>query len=196
MKKWIVQAHEGDREALGRLLDICRRYLLFLTNQELDPALGAKIAPSDIVQQTLLEAGCDFPHFQGTSEAELLGWLRGILRNNVANVRRHFQTEKRQVAREISLAESSRTELRHCILDPGESPSGQVLLRERDEQMEQAMHQLPEHYRQVLLWHTIDGLTFLQIAEKLGSTADAVRKLWGRAIEKLAQRLETPHESA
>jgi RNA polymerase sigma factor (sigma-70 family) len=70
-----------------------------------------------------------------------------------------------------------------------------ALVREQSEQLEQAMQHLPEHYRQVLRLHTTDGLTFAQTAEKLGSTADAVRKLWRRAVEELAKRLERPDES-
>jgi len=57
------------------------------------------------------------------------------------------------------------------------------------------MQQLPEHYRHVLRLHTTDGLTFEQTAEKLGSTAEVVRKLWRRAVEELAKRLEPPDES-
>jgi DNA-directed RNA polymerase specialized sigma24 family protein len=42
---------------------------------------------------------------------------------------------------------------------------------------------------------TSEGLTFAQIAEKLSGTTDAVRKLWGRAVEELAKLLDSPHES-
>jgi RNA polymerase sigma-70 factor (ECF subfamily) len=195
MATLIAQARAGSQEALGQLLDMCRRYLLLVANQELSPVLRAKVAPSDLVQETLLEAGRDFPHFQGSSEKDLLGWLRGILRNNLANVHRHFEAEKRQVGREVSLAETPLSELGQRILDQADTPSEQALARERDEQLEQAMQQLTEHYRQVLVWHTTDGLTFVQIAATLGSTPDAVRKLWVRAVEELARRLETPHES-
>lgn len=192
VEQWIGEAHEGNREALGRLLDICRHYLLLLANQELTPALWAKVAPSDIVQDTLLIAGRDFPRFQGASEEELLNWLRGILHNNVANVQRHFETEKRQVSREVPLAG-----LPPAKIPPGDedTPSGVARAREQDEQLELAMHQLPEHYRQVLFLRTTENLTFAQIAEKLGSTADAVRKLWGRAVDELAKLMESPHES-
>jgi RNA polymerase sigma-70 factor (ECF subfamily) len=194
IEQWIAQARQGNRDALGRLLDTCRRYLLLVANQELHAALHPKVAPSDIVQDTLMEAGRDFPRFQGATQEELLGWLRGILRNNVANVHRHFETDKRQVALEVPLAETPLVELRDRILDPAESPSGVALARERDEQLERAMQQLPEHYRQVLLWHATDGLTFVQIAAKLGNTADAARKQWARAVEELGKRLEMFHE--
>jgi RNA polymerase sigma-70 factor (ECF subfamily) len=113
----------------------------------------------------------------------------------VANVHRHYQAEKRHVAREMPLAQTPMEELQEGILDPEKSPSSHAIAREWNEQLEQVLHQLPEHYRQVFLWRTMEGLTFVQIAEKLGSTADAVRKLWGRAVEELAKCLETPDES-
>jgi DNA-directed RNA polymerase specialized sigma24 family protein len=57
------------------------------------------------------------------------------------------------------------------------------------------MRQLPEHYRQILLLHSTEGLTIAQIAEKLGSTTDAVRKLWGRVVDEVAKLLDSLHES-
>jgi RNA polymerase sigma-70 factor, ECF subfamily len=192
VEKWILEAQKGNREALGRLLDVCRHYLLLVANQELTPTLRAKVAPSDIVQESLIEAVRHFPRFLGSTEEELLAWLRGILRNNMAEVHRSFETEKRQVSREIPLAELPLVEI---PLDRAESPSGHAFAREQDEQLEQAMQRLPEHYRQVLILHTTKDLTFAQIAEKLSSTADAVRKLWGRAVAELGRLLESPHES-
>jgi RNA polymerase sigma-70 factor (ECF subfamily) len=196
VENWIVQAREGNQEALGRLLDTCRRYLLLVANQDLTPAIWAKVAPSDIVQETLLEAGRDFLRFRGATEEELLGWLRQMLQNNVANVYRHFNAEKRQVDREVSLEDVAADAFLHNAHHPIETPSMHAQAHEQDEQLGRAIRQLPEHYRQVLFLHTSEDLTFVQIAEKLGSTPDAVRKLWGRALEELAKLLESPHESA
>ena len=50
---------------------------------ELTADLVAKMAPSDLVQETCLQATRDFPNFEGWSEAELRGWLRKILLNNL-----------------------------------------------------------------------------------------------------------------
>jgi RNA polymerase sigma-70 factor (subfamily 1) len=142
-----------------------------------------------------MEAGRDFPRFRGKTKQELLAWLRCILRNNVTNARHQFETGKRQIAREIPLTEASSEGFQQALRDTAESPSGLVLVREQNERLEEAMEGLPEHYRQVLRMHTTDGLTFVQIADKLGGTADAVRKFWGRAVEELAKRLEPPDES-
>lgn len=193
VEKWIAEARQGDREALGRLLELCRQYLLLVAGTELTPALWAKVAPSDIVQDTLMAAGRDYPRFLGSNEEELLAWLRGILRNNVADARRQFQTEKRQAAREVPLSEVLPSEL---PLDQTESPSRQAQTHEQDEQLKRALQRLPEHYRQVLGMHLTDGLTFVQIAAMLGRSADSVRKLFGRAVEELAKHLDAPQDSA
>jgi RNA polymerase sigma-70 factor (ECF subfamily) len=189
VEKWIEDARQGDREALGRLLDMCRHYLLLVANKELTPALWAKVAPSDIVQDSLLEAGRDFPGFLGDSEEELLAWLRSILHNNVLNIRRHFETGKRQVELEVPLEQCPDDQLLKGMSSPTETPSRQAQAREQDAQLQQALRQLPEHYRQVILLRSTENLTFAQIAEKLGSTPDAVRRLWGRAVEELAKLL-------
>lgn len=193
VERWILEARQGNREALGRLLDLCRHYLLLVANKQLTPALWAKVAPSDVVQDTLLEAGRDFPAFLGDSEEELLVWVRSILHNNVLNVRRHFESAKRQANREVPLEECPDDELLERMSSPTESPSKEAQAREQDAQLQWAIRQLPEHYRQVILWHSNENLTFAQMAEKLDSTTEAVRKLWGRAVEELAKLLG-PHQ--
>ncbi len=194
VEKWIGLARAGDREALGNLLNTCRRHLLFLAQQKLSPVVSAKVAPSDIVQETLMEAGRDFLGFRGTTEQELLGWLRRILRNNVSNIHRYFGAEKRRVDREISLESCMADALLHRAVHKVETPSSHAQARERGEQMTKAVGLLPEHYRLVLFWHTVKGQSFVQMAETWGGTADAVRKRWGRAVEELTRLLDTPSE--
>lgn len=190
VEKWIVEARGGNAEALARLLQLCRPYLLGVANRELGTALQARVAPSDVVQDSLLEACRDFPRFAGSTEIDLLAWLRQILHHNLANERRwHVETAMRSVDREVPLAESPPIELRHHILDAAESPSAEAQARERDEALEQALQQLPEHYRQTLLLHTLEGLTFAQIGERFDCSAEAARKVWGRAAKELEQRL-------
>jgi len=72
-------AGAGSAEALGQALEVWRNYLLVIAGRQLDPGLHAKGGASDLVQETILEAQRDFAQFQGTSEAELLAWLRHTL---------------------------------------------------------------------------------------------------------------------
>ena len=97
-------ARGGSREALGEVLEACRGYLLLIANRELDTVLQPKGGPSDLVQETFLEAQCDFARFQGTTDEELKAWLRQVLLNNLANfIRRYRQTGKRELGREVNL---------------------------------------------------------------------------------------------
>src|SRR5262249_7844950 len=74
----LAEARAGLTEALGELLQECRNYLLLLANQKCDPDLSAKVSPSDLVQETFLEAQRDFGQFHGASEEELRAWLGRI----------------------------------------------------------------------------------------------------------------------
>src|SRR6516225_2720280 len=111
-EEWLAAARGGAPETLGQLLEACRQYLLLVANQHLAPDLQRKFGASDVAQETFLEAQRDFGAFHGRSEEELLAWLRRILLNNLANLTRGYRgTDKRQVAREVPLAEAAPGEL-------------------------------------------------------------------------------------
>src|SRR5262245_5783304 len=100
----LAAARAGSHEALGEALEACRRYLLLVAQRELAPELQAKGGASDLVQQTFLEAQRDFPRFAGTTEAELLAWLRCILLHNLGKFSRQYRgTQKRGLEREVTL---------------------------------------------------------------------------------------------
>ena len=93
-----------DADAINRH----RGYLLFLARREFPERLQGKLGPSDVVQQTLLEACRDLDQFRGESSAELAGWLRQILANQVRKAVLYFGRDKRKVTRERSIEQSHR----------------------------------------------------------------------------------------
>jgi RNA polymerase sigma-70 factor, ECF subfamily len=187
----IRQARSGSNDALGRLLDGCRRYLLQIAADDLDPRLRAKGGASDIVQETFLEAQRDFSEFMGESEPELLAWLRNRLHYRVTKFARTFRgTAKREVGREVPLdGDSSRACLNPAADQP--SPSENILRDECDHALERAMERLPEEYRRVIQLRYREGQSFEQIGESLARSPNSARKLWARAIERLKRDLRT-----
>ncbi|HEY7426615.1 MAG TPA: sigma-70 family RNA polymerase sigma factor [Gemmataceae bacterium] len=194
MEQWIAEARRGSRAALGQLLAACLPYLLVAARQDLSAELRARVDAADVVQETLIEACRDFARFRGRTEKDLLAWLGQVLRNNLANEhRRHIETAMRNIHCEVPLTEAALNCLRDLARSEGDSPSAQAQARERSEALEQALRRLPEHYRQVLLLHTWEELTFAQVGERLRCSAEAARKLWGRAAEELATVLGDAH---
>lgn len=104
LERLLAAARDGAPDGLGRLLDACRGYLLLLARQELRDDLRAKGGSSDLVQETCLEAHRDFARFRGTTAAELLAWLRQLLRNNARDFTRQYAGGgKRDPLREVPL---------------------------------------------------------------------------------------------
>jgi RNA polymerase sigma-70 factor (ECF subfamily) len=72
----------------GPTLERFRAYLHLLARLQMDPRLQGKLDPSDLVQQTLLQALQALDKFRGRSDAELAVWLRQILAHQLANAAR------------------------------------------------------------------------------------------------------------
>ena len=188
---WLPAARAGSAEALGQVLESCRGYLLLIAQQELDASLQAKGGASDLVQQTFLEAQRDFSRFDGTTHAALLAWMRRLLLNNLANFRRDFHRDKRQVTREIALPFADSAACRAGDLDAGAlTPSVELMQAEQTAALERAVESLPEDYRLVIQLRYREERSFEAIAERMQRTENAVRKLWSRAIEQLQQKLD------
>src|SRR5262245_29710053 len=113
--QWVDAARLGSLEALGRLLEFYRNYLLLVANRELGHSFRSKVGPSDLVQETFLEAQRDFNRFQGRTTEELRGWLRRILLHNLETAEEYYETDMRQVCREVSLAEVPLQELSDVV---------------------------------------------------------------------------------
>src|SRR5439155_18589150 len=92
------QARAGDGAALGQLLELYQNYLLLLARLQIGRRLQSKVDAADLVQETFLEAHRHFAQFRGTTEEELVSWLRHILAANLANlVRRYLGTRRRDI---------------------------------------------------------------------------------------------------
>ncbi len=189
MADWLATARTGSADALGRLLEAYRRYLLDVANAELDTVLQAKAGASDLVQETFLEAQRIFDRFGGGAGADLRAWLRAILLNKVATFTRHYRdTAKRHLGKEVGLDAGS--DLQFHPPAPGDSPSNLVHRAEQAELVTAALERLPEQYRQIIIWRQLEGLPFEDMAARLQRSVDAVRKLWWRAIQQLQKELQ------
>jgi len=182
--------------ALGALLELYRNYLRILARSQLTPEVLPRATPSDVVQDTFLEAYRDFVQFRGDTPAEFVAWLRRILVRNIARlVEHHVIAQKRDVRKEVSLDAIARSfEQSSCRLDEVlgaavPSQSGRTESSERAALVADYLAKLPSQYRDVLVLRHLEELSFDEVAERMGRTAAATRMLWVRAIDRLRQSL-------
>jgi RNA polymerase sigma-70 factor, ECF subfamily len=192
-------AREGDQQQLGRLLTLYRNYLTILATTQLDARLRKRVSPSDVVQEAMLGATRDFSKFRGQSERELLAWLRQILINCLHHAYdTHVQAGRRDVRREVSLDDMngamnrSVTRLAGVLPDKGPSPSAPAHERERAVTIADRLARLRPDDRDVIVLRNLQGLSFEEVAERMGRKPGAVRMLWLRAIDRFRQVYEAP----
>jgi RNA polymerase sigma-70 factor (ECF subfamily) len=189
----LAQARAGDDGALGRLLERYRAYLTLLARLQIGRLIQGKADPADMVQETFLEAARHFAAFRGDSEPELAAWLRQILATCLAHlVRRYCGTQARDVRLERMLEgeldQSSRAIDRGLIAEQS-SPSQRASRREQAVLLANALDRLPADYREVIILRHLEGLTFPEVASRMGRSLDSVEKLWVRALPRLRRVL-------
>jgi RNA polymerase sigma-70 factor, ECF subfamily len=189
----LTAAQAGSSLALGDILEACRNYMLLIATREVQPDLRAKVSPSDLVQETCVEAQQHFGRFQGTTKQDLVAWLRGILHNRVRKAERKFRTTaKRHLAREISLNGLSSVVGPAVNVSAEASFPGQQLVANEDAaKLAQALSRLPADYQDVIRLRSWELQPFSDIGQEMGRSAEAVRSLWSRAVQRLAEEMES-----
>ncbi len=187
----LQEAQAGNSATLGQLLEGYRRYLALLARVQIGQRLQGKVDASDLVQETFLEAHRNFPRFQGSSEGQFVAWLRQILATTLADLlRRYLGTQGRDVRLEREIGDAfdrSSVLLGGGLAAPQPSPSQQASRREQAVLLANALDELPEDYREVLVLRHLEGLSFPEVAQRMGRSLDSVQKLWMRGLARLRQ---------
>jgi RNA polymerase sigma-70 factor (ECF subfamily) len=170
-----------------------RSYLHLLARLQLGDRPG--LDPSDLVQQTLLEAHRERAACRAQTSAERAAWLRKILANNLADAMRARTRAKRDAGREVSLDDAlarSSVRLGGWLAAPGTSPLQEADQHEQAIRLAEALAALPEAEREALVLQHWHGLTVAQIGERLGRTPAAVGGLLKRALKRLREQMTAP----
>jgi RNA polymerase sigma-70 factor (ECF subfamily) len=174
-------------------LELYRNYLDLLARVQIGRRLRQKVDASDLVQETFLKAHRDFAQFRGQGEAEWIAWLRQILALNLAHlVRRYCGTRRRDVRLERDLADDlaqSSQLLDQALVARQSSPSSQAARREQAVLLADALGNLPSDYREVIILSHLEGLSFPEVADRMGRSVNSVKNLWARALARLRSSL-------
>jgi RNA polymerase sigma-70 factor (ECF subfamily) len=187
------QARAGDKAARGQLLELYRNYLKLMARSLISQPLRVRLDASDLVQEIFLKAYREFGSFLGSTEAELVGWLRQILVRSLADQVRQHRAKRRDYRREEPmevLLDRSSLAIQARLAAPLSSPSGHSTRREQAVLLADALEKMPADYREVFLMRNLEHVPFEEIATRMNRSSGAVRMLWTRAIKKLSQLLK------
>jgi len=190
----LTQARAGDDAAREALFGRCRQYVQLLARTQVETWMRGKVDPSDLVQQTLLEAHRGFREFRGGSPGEWLAWLRKILSHNTQDfIRRFREADKRAIEREVSLdapLPGLSGSFRLDPVDDGQPTPSQILAQQEQEiELANAIGRLSEDHQAVIVLRNLQRLPFDEVARRLQRSRPAAQMLWMRAMQKLEEEL-------
>jgi len=182
----LQQVRAGDRQAFEQLFTRHQGYLLRLIDLRLDPRLRPRLDPADVVQEAQVEALHRLNAYLNRPALPFRLWLRQIACDRALKARRHhLGTARRALAREVPLPEQSSLVLARQLLAGGSTPSQQLDHRELARRVHQALAQLPEADREVMLMRHFEGLSNREVAYLLGIDRATASKRHGRAMLRL-----------
>ena len=184
----------GDRAARQQLLARHRGRLRKMVAYNLDRRLAARVDPSDVVQDALLEADRELAEYLKHQKVPFYPWLRQLAWDRLVELhRRHLHADKRSVRREqagfFNLSDESAAELAGRLVDRGTSPSRQMLRREERARVRAALDQLPARDRDVLMLRHLEELSTAETAAVLRTTVVTIKARHLRALRRLRKLL-------
>jgi RNA polymerase sigma-70 factor (ECF subfamily) len=184
------RAAQGDQEACRKLLEPYRERLRQLLAVRMDRRLAARLDSSDVIQEALADAWQQLADYLVERPVAFYPWLRQVTLDRLARLHnRHLGTQKRSLLREQgqrpALSDESIFHLAQMLVASGTSPSGRMQRHELFSQVEEALAQLPERDREILVLRHLEQLSVAEMSSVLGISESAVKVRHFRALQRI-----------
>jgi RNA polymerase sigma-70 factor, ECF subfamily len=192
------QARQGNADAVDALLARHREPVRRMIDLRLDPAIVQRLDASDVVQDVLLEASRRLQEYLRKPAMPFHLWLRHIAKDHLIDAhRRHHTAQKRGVDREQPIhrpgwADRSSLELAGQLMDPERTPASEAIQQELQKRLHEALEQLEDADREVILMRHFEQLGNQEAATALGLTEAAASMRYLRAVRRLRDLLAPP----
>jgi RNA polymerase sigma-70 factor, ECF subfamily len=195
------RAARRESLALAEAFQILRPALRDAIAMRLDPLLYGRIDPSDVLQETYLDANRRFDEFTAKADQiPLHVWFRLLAMQRLVDLhRQHLGAQMRTAAIEISidrpyLPQASSIWLAEQIVDRHDSGSEVAMRAETQRMVQAALDRMDPIDREVLAMRHFEMLTNSEIASELGISMTASSNRYVRALKRLEAVLSSQHE--
>jgi len=165
----------GDAAARQALYDRCLPLLLRWSHGRLPTYARSNKDTEDLVQITLLRALKHLDGFESSGTGAFLAYLRQILLNEV---RKEIRSQRRH-GLHVPIDD-------HDLAQSG-SLVEQMVQQERLQAYEKALGTLSRRQQELVVLRIEFGLSYQEIAVEAGGSADAVRMMIARSLQKMAE---------
>lgn len=176
----IRQVLEGDQQAFAKLVQAYEKQVYNLCLR----MCGNREDARDLTQEAFVKAWRGLRFFQ--QESSFSTWLYRLTSNVCID---HLRREKRQVRVSLTVEHDEKEPVELEIADPQPLPEEQMLHHEQQRAVAQAMMQLEEEFRQVLILRVVQDLSYEQIAQIMNLRVGTVKSRLARARQKLKKIL-------
>jgi RNA polymerase sigma-70 factor (ECF subfamily) len=161
----------------------------------LDQRLHGRIDPSDVIQETYLEAWKRLAEYLRQPSLPFFLWLRGLAGHKLRELHRHhLGTQMRDAGREVSLhrgalPETSSAALAAHLLGHATRPSEAAIRVEIKVRLQEALNSMDPIDREVLALRHFEHLNPAETAQVLGIKQKAAGMRYVRALKRLKEIL-------
>ena len=185
----VTLAKHGDRSALNQLYRAYVERVQWMVRFNMSKELRAKLESMDLVQDALIHALQGLRDFTYKNEGDFVRWLSKIAQNALRDNLDRLRADKRDIRKEVAFGDYGPTTGGRLLGAhmPIDSTTPSVIMSKREDlaKLENALDVLKPEYREVIVLTKIEGLSYGEIGDRLGKSADAVRMLVSRAMAAL-----------
>jgi RNA polymerase sigma-70 factor (ECF subfamily) len=189
----LARAANGETDAVQTLLALHRERLKRMVAIYFDDRLSRRADPSDVVQETLVEAAHRLADYARKQPLPFYPWLRQLAREKLLQMKQHhFLKQKRTIRREEPLepSDASAVHLAERLAATGTRPSERLIREEERKFVRAALNRLAPRDREILVLRYLEQLSAAEATAVLGISEDAYMKRHFRAIARLRQLLD------
>lgn len=191
MRALVYQAKEGDSEAISVLYRLYERRLKGAAKSKLGEQLRAKMETVDLVQSVWKDCLSDMKDFEYRDPESFFHWLLTKVLRKIQDKARFFSANKRDYAKEKQLL------TKDAMLNDGDSPfssdptpSQAAMADEELDHLMSLLDHLTDSQRQTVVLRLRDKMNFVEIGKVIGKSPDSVRKIYGRALNRIDKIVE------
>ena len=177
-----IMPEPPDDEEFGEFRD----YLMVLARSQVSVDLRGRIDPSDLVQETLCDALRDLPRYRGRTRAEMMGWLRSVLKFNLIDRLRRLRLEGRVVSFDASLDQTSHG-MSHLLQASRSAPEVRAVREEDALTLATMLGQLSPPQAEAIVLKHCQGMSVVEIGRHMNRTPDAVGGLLRHGMRRLRE---------